>query len=437
MHPIIEEAMNVVDQAELYWNRAHSIAVRYENCRLQQVTENDVSETSLRVIKDGKIGSAYAVFPDQEGLLDNVAIGAKYGDPVKFSFAGQADYPELANYDEATDQLQSSDLIELCETIKTKLQRQLPDVALGIGADSAKTELAVQTSNRANAEAKSTAASYYFGAPFHGAGIGVFKFESGIAPPVVNDHLLDEFVEWYNWGSKTSTPSTGRLPVILTPQATFLMMMPLLASVNGDAVWKKTSPLANKLGERILSEKLTIHDNPLLRGSTDARAFDDEGVPCAEHVIVEHGVLKDFIFDQRVGAAMDRPSTANGFKRTMFGSGNETAINPWFCCPAIEAGATAWRDLMKDIKEGLLITGGMGFHSGNYPQGQFAVQAVGFHIINGSVIGRLDKTMISGNIYTDCRKIGAISSETGPCGGFLPLGEAPYILIDSLQVAGK
>ena len=437
MHPIIEKAKNAVDQAELYWNRAHSIAVRYENCRLQQVMENDVSETSLRVIKDGKIGSAYAVFPDQEGFLDNVIAGAKYGDPVQFSFAGQAGYPELADHDEATDRLQSSDLIELCESIKTKLQRQLPDVALGIGADRVKTELAIQTSNGANAEAKSTSAGYYFGAPFHGAGIGVFKFESGIVLPRVNNQLLDEFVEWYNWGTQASTPSTGRLPVILSPQAAFLMMMPLLAGVSGDAVWKETSPLAQRIGERILSEKLTIHDNPLLAGSTDARAFDDEGVPCSKRVIVEKGVLKDFIFDQRVGAAMDRPSTANGFKRTMFGSGNETAINPWFCCPTIEPGDTSWRDLMKGVNEGLLITGGMGFHSGNYPQGQFAVQAVGFHIINGSVVGRLDKTMISGNIYADCQKIGAVSSETGPCGGFLPLGEAPYILIDSLQVAGK
>ncbi|MCK5827361.1 hypothetical protein KAH43_02455, partial [Candidatus Bipolaricaulota bacterium] len=90
MHPILENAKRTVDQAELYWNQSHSIAVRYENYRLQQVTENDVSESSLRVIKDGKIGSAYAVFPDQDGFLDNAVMGAQYGDPVGYSFAGEA-----------------------------------------------------------------------------------------------------------------------------------------------------------------------------------------------------------------------------------------------------------------------------------------------------------------------------------------------------------
>ena len=437
MHPLIENAKRTVDQAELYWNRAHSIAVRYENYRLQQVTENDVSEASLRVIKDGKIGSAYSVFPDQEEFLDNAITGAEYGDPVQYSFAGPANYPDLATYDEATSQLQSANLIEMCETIRSKLQKQLPDVALRIGADRHEAELSIQTTNGADADAKSTSVGYYFGAPFQGAGIGVFKFESGIAPPVISDELLDEFVTWYNWGNRTSTPSTGRLPVILVPQAAFLMMMPLLAGASGEAVWKETSPLTQRLGEKILSDKLTILDNPLLATSVDARAFDDEGVPCTKRVIVENGVLKDFLFDQRVGAAMGRSSTGNGFKRTMFGSGNETPVNPWFGCPTINPGDTSWMDLVKGIKEGLLITGGMGFHSGNYPQGQFAVQAVGFHIVNGSVVGRLDKTMISGNIYEDCQQIGALSSETGPCGGFLPLGEAPYILIDSLQVAGK
>lgn len=436
MNPIIDQAKKVADQAELYWNREHSIDVSYENYRLQQVTENDISEASLRVIKDGKIGSAYAVFPDQDGFLENAITGAAYGDPVEYSFAGPADYPQLDNYEQAAADLTSADLIALCETIKTKLKKKLPDVALGIGASRNTRELSIQTARGADAQAKSTGVTYYFGAPFKGAGIGVADFRSTVGVPELNDDMLDEFVTWYNWGNQTSTPSTGRLPVILTPQAAFLMMMPLLAGVRGEAVWKKTSPLTERLGEQILSDKLTIHDNPLHPTNTDARAFDDEGVPCSKRVIVEDGVLKDFICDQRIGAAMNRPSTGHGFKRTMFGSGNETAINPWFCCPTIEPGDTSWRDMVKGTKEGLLITSGMGFHSGNYSQGQFAVQAVGFHIVDGAIVGRLDKTMISGNIYEDCQKINAISSEVGLCSGFLPIGESPYLLLDSLQVAG-
>ena len=80
----------------------------------------------------------------------------------------------------------------------------------------------------------------------------------------------------------------------------------------------------------------------------------------------------------------------------------------------------------------------MGFHSGNYPQGQFAVQAVGYHIVDGHVAGRLDKTMISGNIYEDLRRVDAVSRERRrSIVGLMSAGMEPYLLVDSLQVAGK
>lgn len=436
MHPIISKAARVTDQAELYWNRTNSVEVRYEDCRLQEVKEAKLSEAALRVIANGKMGSAYAVFPDQPDFLDNAVTGAEFGDPVGYSFAGPATYPQLDNYEPVTADLTSADLIDICETIKAKLESQLPDVALGISASRHLTDLAIQTTRGAKASARSSRLSYSFSAPFKGAGISLYDFRSSVGAPVISDEMVEQFVTWYRRGNQTSTPRTGRLPVILAPHVMFLMLMPLLAGVNGEAIWKGTSPLVDRLGEKILSDKLTIHDDPLLASSTDARAFDDEGIACAKHTIVDQGILKDYVVDQRVGAALNRPSTGNGFKRALFGGGNETAITPWFCCPTVEPGDVSWHEMVKDLKEGLLITDSMGFHSANYAQGNFAVQAVGFHIVNGAVVGRLDKTMISGNIYDDCQHIAAVSRELGPGSGFLPLGQAPYLMIDSLQVAG-
>jgi len=437
MHDIIQRAKNTVDQAELFWDRRHSISVNYANYRLQQVTEDDVSEVSLRVVADSKTGMAYAVFPDQEGLLESAVDGAKFGDAATFSFAESSSYPQVETYSEATARLTANDLIELCETIKGKIQPHLPDVALTVGAQLQASELVVQTTEGAEASEKNTTAAYFFGAPFKGAGIGVTKFNLSVASPEVDDAMIERFINWYRWGSTSSTPSTGKLPVILAPEGSFLLLMPLLAGVVGDAVWKKTSPLTERLGEKILSEKLTIIDDPLRDKDPTARTFDDEGVPCKTQTIVDQGVLKQFVFDQRTAAATGGTSTGNGFKRALFGSGNETPITPWLACPVVQPGKTSFADMVKDLEEGLLITNGMGFHSGNYPQGHFAVQAVGFHIVKGEVVGRLDKTMISGNIYQDFLKVRDLSAESGPASGFLSTGHAPYILVDGLQVAGK
>ena len=102
----------------------------------------------------------------------------------------------------------------------------------------------------------------------------------------------------------------------------------------------------------------------------------------------------------------------------------------------VEPGEVSYRDLIADLDKGLLITHGLGFHSGNYPQGQFSVQAVGYHIVNGKVVGRLIKTMISANIYEDFKNVRALSSEHRA--GMMGLlgGITPYILVDAIQVAG-
>ena len=97
-----------------------------------------------------------------------------------------------------------------------------------------------------------------------------------------------------------------------------------------------------------------------------------------------------------------------------------------------------WRHRVKELQEGLLVTDGMGFHSGDSPQGQFADQAVGYHVVDGKVIGRLDKAMVTGSIYEDLHRVRAVSRERQRVvAGLLAAGAAPYVLVDSLQVSGK
>ena len=438
MHALIENAKGSVDQAELYWREGHAISVLYQNCRLQQVEENDLSSVALRVIEDGRLGSTFGVFPSDSGLLEGARAAARFGDPATFSFAPAASYPDVRIYDERTAHLTSQELIDLCEEIRGRIQKELPDVPLIIRCQAETSKLLVESTEGAEGELRTTDFGLGFGAPFRGVGTALIKGQRSISPFEADESLVDEFVEWYRWGDKTSTPPTGRLPVILAPEAAFLVLLPLLMGVSGDLVSKKTSPLVDRIDQPILSEKITVIDDALRDGEPNARPFDDEGVPCTTHTIVEKGVLKDYIVDLNSGAALGRPSNGHGFKTALFGGGTETSPTPWFANPIIEAGDENWRDLVAGLKEGLLITSGMGFHSGNYPQGQFAVQAVGFHIVNGEVIGRLDKTMISGDIYEDLRNVRAVSREQRRgVAGLLSAGAAPYVLVDSLQVAGK
>jgi len=117
--------------------------------------------------------------------------------------------------------------------------------------------------------------------------------------------------------------------------------------------------------------------------------------------------------------------------------GPDVQANPWAIAWGVEPGDSSLAAMMSDLDEGLLVTGGLGFHSGNYPQGAFSVQAIGFHIRSGRVVGRLDRTMLSGNVYKDFLHVAALSREARSTESML-LGNvrAPYVLVESLQVAG-
>jgi PmbA protein len=434
MHGLIEQAKTAVDQAELYWKRAHTISVEYENNRLQEITENDLSSVAVRVIDGGRLGSTSAISPDQDGLIARAKAAAAYGEAATFAFAPKAPFADVDSSSPASERLTSENLLGLCESIRSEITKRRDDLPLFVSARASREEIIIETTQGAEGRHTSTEVTVAFGAPIRGAGMPVYKFAEGIAPLTRPDELIDEFVDWYAWTERTSTPSTGRLPVIFAPSASFLYLVPLWAGLEGNAIEKKTSPLVGRAGEAILSEKMTIIEDPLA-AVPGARPFDDEGVPCRRRPLVEKGKLSGYLYDLRTAAALGQASTGNAVKRELFSAGTDTAPNPWPIRLAVKPGATSYREMMAGLEEGLLVYYGLGFHSGNYPRGQFAVQAVGFHIKNGSVAGRLEKTMISGNIYEDFQEVLCLSSKTGQSAGFLNV-DTPYVLVDSVQVAG-
>jgi len=435
MHEIIGQAKKTVDQAELYWNRNHKISVRYENGRLQQIAENDLSSVAVRVIDGGRMGSTFAVSPDQPGLIEQAKAAAAHGDPATFSFAPAADYPSVDGYDASTGHLTSDELVALAESTVAAIREKRGDLSLLVDAEMEHRELVIETTEGAEGRFEASDVVLSFGAPIKGAGMGIYKWLGSVAPLSRPDALIDEFVEWYGWTETTSTPSTGRLPVIFAPEASFLYLLPLWAGVEGNAVEKKTSPLVDRVGDRILSERLTIVDDPTAPAKLSSRPFDDEGVPCQRRAFVENGVLNGYLLDQRTASALGRASTGNAVKRELFVDGTETKPSPWPIRITVDAGETPYQKMIEGLDEGLLVYYGLGFHSGNYPQGKFSVQATGFHIVDGEVVGRLENTMISADVYEDFRHVRAVSAERGPALAFLDV-TAPYVLVDSIQVAG-
>ncbi|MBN1859325.1 TldD/PmbA family protein [Candidatus Bipolaricaulota bacterium] len=438
MNELIRYARQHVDEAEMYWRRAHETTVLYQNRCLQQINLNRLSSVAVRVIDGGRFGQSFGETPERTAIVDEAKTVSMFGDPARHAFSHAHAYNDLPDADRAVSAMTGADLVALCEDTKRAILSHRPDLTLLIRAGTSSERLVIETTDGVHAESETAGLHLAFGAPLQGAGTFIHKSHASSSPFEAPTDLIEEFLTWYGWTEQASTPDTGRLPVIFAPEAAFLYIIPLCFGINGNAVAKETSPIFNRIDESILSEKLTIFDAPDLPASPFSRAFDDEGTACRRRPLVENGILRDFLLDLQSASMLRRRSTGNGFKRQLFGSGTEVAPEPWPCHVQIQPGTEPIDKMITDLDEALLVTGGLGFHSGNYSQGQFAVQAIGFHIRNGRVSGRLESTMISGNIYADLLDIEALSRETRDIPtGMGPAIEAPYVLVESLAVAGR
>jgi len=92
-------------------------------------------------------------------------------------------------------------------------------------------------------------------------------------------------------------------------------------------VYQKQSPVAEKIGEKIFDEKITIYDDPLNDKMPNARSFDDEGTPCRYLPIIEKGRLKNFYYDLHYSKKMNTKPTGHGYKNAMWG-GDTVFLKP-------------------------------------------------------------------------------------------------------------
>ena len=101
----------------------------------------------------------------------------------------------------------------------------------------------------------------------------------------------------------------------------------------------------------------------------------------------------------------------------------------------ISTGETTFEDMVKDIKEGLVIEQLMGAEQGNVLGGDFSGNVLlGYKVENGKITGRVKNTMVSGNVYQILKEIAAMGKEAKWIGGGI---HTPAIYCSSLSVASK
>ncbi|MFX1295454.1 MAG: TldD/PmbA family protein [Promethearchaeota archaeon] len=119
-----------------------------------------------------------------------------------------------------------------------------------------------------------------------------------------------------------------------------------------DAVLSGGSILADKIGNQVGLEMVTIVDDPKLKGKFGYYPYDSEGVPSQKTILVENGILKNYLHSLETASRLDTQPSGNARAQNYQSVPIVRMSNTYF-----QAGTWRLEELLEEVKEGLFLEG--------------------------------------------------------------------------------
>jgi PmbA protein len=225
--------------------------------------------------------------------------------------------------------------------------------------------------------------------------------------------------------------ATQRVPIVFAPEVARTLVGSVFEAASGDSIWRGASFLAGRLGEQIGAPNLTIiDDNTMLlpsgMGGFGTSPFDGEGLPSLRTVVVEKGVLCNYLLNTYTARKLGMKSTHNA-SRGLAGTPGIGCGNLY-----LEPGTLTPEQIIKEISAGLYVTGLMGFGV-NTVTGDYSRGATGLWIENGQLTHAVEEITIAGNLVEMLKNVTAIGNDLE----FRGAVASPTLRIDGMTIAGS
>ncbi len=226
---------------------------------------------------------------------------------------------------------------------------------------------------------------------------------------------------------------TQQAPVVFSPEIARGIMGNIFSAAEGDAIYRNASFFSGQLGEQVAGENITVVDDGtmvfdrdgLRIGGFGTSPFDGEGLPTRRTVIVERGVLKNYVMNTYTARKLGMKSTGNA-SRGLAGNPGTGAGNFF-----LEPGPLMPEQIFADVKSGLYVTEVMGFGV-NLVTGDYSQGASGMWIENGEISYPVEEITIAGNLKDMYKNIVAIGNDLS----FRGASAAPTLRVDGMMIAG-
>lgn len=233
----------------------------------------------------------------------------------------------------------------------------------------------------------------------------------------------------------------GEMPVVIGPGFGAVIFHEACGhGLEATSVAPKLSIFTNQIGNKVGSDKVTLIDDPTIEGEWGSNYIDDEGETSSKNVLIENGILKNYLIDKYSVEQMNMRSNGCG-KRESYEYAPTSRMSNTYLAP----GNDKFEDMIKSIKHGVyckkLSGGQVNTTTGDF---NFGVEAA-YAIEDGKITDRIKGVTLIGNGKDILNKVEMVSDdlvlETGYCGsksGTIPVtcGQ-PSIKVSNILVGGK
>lgn len=438
------------DFAEIYEETDHIKSYGYIDSKLDKISDNTTNGVGLRIANGNEI---YYGFVSQDNLSDidklakeltnNISSDTKFTD-IKLDKLTSYDIDCKIKYQEYDENLIKKYMEDLDKTIRSKDER-ISQVSLNL----LEREKNVTISNHTGLYKKETRyfTRFYVDVQFKdgdSSSNSKFNWASNKGLELLEKDIskdIDVMVK-YGIDKLYAKNCVGKeMPVILGPGFGAVIFHEACGhAMEAEATANNQSVLAGKIGEKIASDKVTIIDDGSIDGLWGTTKMDDEGVETQKNILIENGVLVNYLNDElnnrKLNMKLTGSSRRQNYKYPALSRMNNTYLKP---------GNDKIEDMIKSIDFGLYAVE-LGGGSVDPETGEFNFSCnTAYMIRNGKVAECVKGATLIGNTLDILNNIEMVSDnlEYGPgmCGatsGNVPvtIGQ-PTVKVSNILVGGN
>ena len=407
------------DQVELYYEEQRGKRVEFEKGLLVSSNSGSWAGVGVRVIADGGIGYASTSMLNSRSVLKTAEKALR---AAKLYDGGHLILPQGGSPlfspvdDRKTRNVSFEDLVDIALNVIERLRHPLVKSISGKIAVN-RVKVAIVNSNGVELSEDSTSVSVIAWS----TAVDGDKMSSSYSYQVAT-RISDIDVERLREATENAVRlldrrkiDGGSYTVIFSPDALASLVGYMVSSaVNGENVYYKRSFLAEKIGEEIASNSLTIIDDPHLLESPASRGFDDEGVITTPKPIVRNGVLTRFLYNSEIAYKAGVETTGNAYRR---GYSSQPGIAPVNLC--FEGKILKFEDLLSQFNNAIYIKELTGAFTSNTVTGDFSVIASAAFLVDGELAYALKPLALSGNILNLLKNYVAQGDDFSIVGGWM------------------